>query len=95
MNYLIDLGFTTEEVGNLEIKFNLELKDMLSSFPKIVAVNYNTLKTIGIGNIKEVFENHTKMFLQNPDKFNAIFSKYDQADLIRCIEKNAAVVEKL
>ena len=44
---------------------------------------------------KEVFVNHTHMFFINPDRFKAIFEKYDKADLVRCIEKNAAVVEKL
>ena len=35
------------------------------------------------------------MFFMNPDKFRSIFVKYDRADLIRCIEKNDAVLEKL
>jgi hypothetical protein len=35
------------------------------------------------------------MFLLNPDNFKSIFDKYDEADLVRCIEKNSAVVEKL
>ena len=38
---------------------------------------------------------HTHMFFINPDRFRAIFEKYDHADLIRCLEKNAAVIEKL
>ena len=44
---------------------------------------------------KEVFMGHTHMFFINPDRFRAIFEKYDHADLIRCLEKNAAVIEKL
>ena len=29
------------------------------------------------------------------DKLNDIFSKYDRDDLIRCLEKNHKVIEKL
>ena len=36
-----------------------------------------------------------KMFFINPDKFRSIFNKYDRADLVRCIEKNDQVLEKL
>ena len=35
------------------------------------------------------------MFLINPDKLRNIFSKYDKEDLIRCLEKNHKVIEKL
>ena len=50
---------------------------------------------MNIANMKEVFMNHSNMFLMNPDRFKAIFVKYDQADLVRCIEKNHNVIEKL
>ena len=35
------------------------------------------------------------MFFKNPDKFKAIFAKYDPKDLVRCLEKNGAIIEKL
>ena len=35
------------------------------------------------------------MFLINPEKLNDIFGKYDHDDLIRCLEKNHKVIEKL
>lgn len=95
MDYLTDLGFTGEEVENLKNSLDSDVIEMLTCFPRVVAVNYQLLKDIGINNIKEVFTEHIKMFLINPDRFKAIFAKYDQADLIRCIEKNAAVIEKL
>lgn len=95
MDYLLDLGFTNLEVDNLKETLNPEIKSMVIEFPKIVAVNYQYLNNLGISNLKEVFTNHTKMFLLNPDNFKSIFDKYDEADLVRCIEKNAAVVEKL
>lgn len=95
MNYLLDLGFNEEEVENLKSSLNSDIINKIILFPKVVAINYQILNNLGIKNIKEVFSGHTKMFLINPDRFKAIFDKYDQEDLIRCIEKNAAVIEKL
>ena len=48
-----------------------------------------------IKNYKDIFVNHTHMFFKNPDKFKAIFAKYDPKDLVRCLEKNGAIIEKL
>ena len=46
------------------------------------------MQNVGINNLKEVFIGYPHMFTKDPDKFKAIFVKYDQADLIRCIEKS-------
>ena len=95
MEYLFDLGFTLEEVN--KIKNNYDKKDIekVEFFNRLVKNNYEHLKSYGIKNIKVCFINHLKMFLYNPDKFRSIFNKYDRADLVRCIEKNDAVLEKL
>lgn len=95
MDYLLDLGFTNLELDNLKQTLNPEIKSMVYEFPKVIAINYQYLNKLNISNLKEVFTNHTKMFLLNPENFKSIFDKYDEADLVRCIEKNAAVVEKL
>ncbi len=95
MDYLLDLGFNKTEIDNLNNTLKPEVINNLSLFPKLVAINYQMLKDIGISNIKEVFIKHANMFLINPNRFKAIFAKYDQADLIRCIEKNADIVDKL
>ena len=64
-------------------------------FSRIVKENFEYLNKMNISNIKDVFMNHSNMFLMNPDRFKSIFIKYDQADLVRCIEKNHNVIEKL
>lgn len=93
--YLFDFDLTNDEITIMESKISRDVWEMIVSFPQIVIDNYNYLKNLGIGNIKEVFMGHPQMFVMNPDKFKAIFAKYDQNDLIRCLEKNAAVIEKL
>ena len=54
-----------------------------------------TFHVDGCKNYKEIFMGHAHMFTMNPDKFKAIFDKYDHSDLVRCLEKNGAVIEKL
>ena len=95
MEYLFDLGFSLEEVNMIRNKYEQEDRDNIEFFPRLIKENYNYLKSYGINNIKVCFINHVKMFFMNPDKFRSIFNKYDRADLVRCIEKNDAVLEKL
>lgn len=95
LDYLKESDFTEDDVIIMESKLNKDILDQLVTFPELVLTNYYYLKDIGINNIKEVFMNHAQMFILNPDKFKAIFTKYDKQDLIRCIEKNAAVIEQL
>ncbi len=94
-DYLLDSDFTDEEIKVMESSINQDIWEKVINFPQIILVNYYYLKELGISNIKEVFMSHPQMFVLNPDKFKAIFVKYDKADLVRCIEKNAAVIEKL
>lgn len=95
MEYLLDLGFTNDDITILNGTVEASVLEKLKIFKALVKVNYDYIKSLGIKNNKEVFMNHTHMFFINPDRFKAIFEKYDKADLVRCIEKNAAVVEKL
>lgn len=95
MEYLVNLGLTTDEIETLRNNLRKSTLESVELFPKIVEANYNILKDIGISNYKEIFLEHTHMFLQNPNRFQAIFDKYDHADLIRCLEKNGAIIEKL
>ena len=95
MEYLFDLGFSLEEINNLKSKYDEEVVEKLNLFPRLVIENYNYLKSYGIKNIKVCFLDHVNMFFINPDKFRNIFNKYDKDDLVRCIEKNDLVLEKL
>lgn len=91
MNYLKELGLTEEEINVIPTN----TKELLELFPLIVKENYQILKELNLKNEHEVFINHLNFFLMNPEKIDNIFSKYDHADLIRCIEKNHKVIEKL
>ena len=95
MKYLADLGLDASNIEEIEATIDSSIKECVIFFPNIVKSNFNYLKALGINNYKEIFMKHTHMFIYNPDKFKAIFEKYDRADLVRCLEKNGAVIEKL
>lgn len=95
MEYLLDFNFTLEDLNLLKTKLSDEDIKKIELFPRIVKENYGYLNNMSISNMKDVFINHYNMFFMNPDRFKAIFVKYDQADLVRCIEKNHNVIEKL
>lgn len=91
MTYLKELGLTEEEINDIPNN----TKELLELFPLIVKENFQILQELNLKNEHEVFINHLNFFLMNPEKIDNIFSKYDRADLIRCIEKNHKVIEKL
>ena len=91
MDYLTELGLSNEEIS----KINPALVESLTLFPLVVKENFSTVRELKLTNEHEVFVNHLQMFLINPDKLKNIFSKYDKEDLIRCLEKNHKVIEKL
>ena len=86
--------FKLKNLCNIQVGIDINLES-LELFPNIIKENFNILKEVGISNYKEIFLNHTHMFLMDPNRFRAIFDKYDPTDLIRCLEKNGAIIEKL
>ena len=92
---LNDLGLDAREEADLKRYATIEEFKMMNLFPEIVLANYNTLKGLKINNLNECISKHPHRFILNPDRFNEILDKYDTDDLIRCINKNAAVIDKL
>ncbi len=95
MNYLKELDFTDEEISSMNNTLDSNTLESIMFFPEIIKINFNFLKDLGVKNYKQIFMEHTHMFLLNPDRFKAIFDKYDTSDLVRCLEKNGNVIEKL
>lgn len=89
------IGLNPKEEADLKRYATLEEFKMINLFPEVVLTNYNTLKGLRINNLNECFTKHPHRFIFNPDRFNAILDKYDTDDLIRCINKNCAVIDKL
>ena len=89
------LGLSSEEVATLKSKLDEREYNVMCSFPEVVQTNYNTLKGLHVEDVNKCFTEHPKRFMNNPDVFEAILDKYDPQDLVRCINKNAAVIDKL
>ena len=92
---MIKLGFTKDE----EKKFKKNLTDeevlIFNTFSDIVIKNYNTINALNVDNARGCLIEHPSRFIFNPSRFNAILDKYDKSDLIRCINKNIAVIDRL
>ncbi len=88
------LSISAKDVNYIKKNLADDYKLMVN-FPEIVLSNYNTLKGYEIDNLNECIIKHPHRFTYNPSRFAAILDKYDVEDLVRCINKNAAVIDKL
>ncbi len=84
----------TEETTLRQAANDIEFKK-LNLFADIVEANYINLNSYKVANIRECITKYPKRFLMNPSHFNEILDKYDSEDLVRCVNKNAAVIERL
>ena len=90
-----ELGLNKQEKDMLISKLTPDELLVMNSFTEITKTNYNTLKGLNINELNKCFTEHPKRFMLNPDRFEAILDKYDPQDLVRCINKNVAVIDKL
>lgn len=67
----------------------------INAFPDIVKTNFETIKNLGVKDPIGILINHPTRFTMNPTNFNDILDKYDEEDLVRCLDKNGAVIDKL
>ena len=67
----------------------------INAFPELVKHNFDTIKNLGVKDPIDIFINHPGRFTMNPSNFDDILDKYDEEDLIRCLDKNGAVIDKL
>lgn len=89
------LDLSKGEYRKLKNNTTEEELNKINMFASLVLTNVNTLKDKGVDKPIECFVEHPKRFLYNPSRLNDIFDKYDDADLVRCINKNSAVIDKL
>ena len=67
----------------------------MNAFPEIVKANFDVIKNFGVKDPVGILINHPTRFTMNPSNFLDILDKYDEEDLIRCLDKNGAVIDKL
>ncbi len=95
MKLLENIGFSEEEIRELEASIPSLMKDELAKEEKLVINNINILKELNIDNYLTIFKNYYDMFLMDSSVFKDVFEKYDHDDLIDKINKNIAIIEHL
>lgn len=95
MKYLDKMGFTKEEIEEVNNNTPKMMVEKLKEQKKLVLANLNFLKELGVTNYKRVFINYYDMFLMDNSNFMAVFNQYDRDDLIDKIQKDITVVEYL
>jgi len=68
---------------------------IMNALPDVVFENYREIKNLRVDNLEECISKYPHRFTLTHSKFHEILDKYDTDDLIRCINKNAAVIDKL
>lgn len=95
MKFLLDYGFTEDEIVAFSANIPpLLLEHILNSY-KLVSKNIESLKDLGIDNVKEVFAKFYDMFLMDNSNFMNIFNGYERDDLVDKINNNVDIVEFL
>ena len=67
----------------------------MNAYPEIVKTNFEVIKNLGVKDPIGILINHPTRFTMNPTNFLDILDKYDEEDLVRCLDKNGAVIDKL
>ncbi len=86
----------SSEIANA-LKKNASDDDYLimNTLPDVVLTNYQELKALNIENLDDCISKYPHRFTLTNSKFHEIMDKYDTEDLVRCIHKNPAVIDKL
>lgn len=95
MKYLDKMGFTKDEIEELNNCVPELMLEKLKEQKKLILINLSFLKELGVTNYKRVFINYYEMFLMDNSNFMNIFNQYDRDDLIDKIQKDISVVEYL
>ena len=76
MDYLKNIGFTSEEIENINESAPTKVIDLLKENYKLVTQNINFIKDLGVSNYKEIFSKYYDMFLMDNSNFVEIFNTY-------------------
>ena len=89
------LNMTDEEYETLKTSVPEETFKKINLLSSRVVENYNVLNGLRIDNIRECLTKYPSKLLLDTKEFKEIIDKYDQDDLVRCINKNAKVFDKI
>lgn len=89
------LGLNASVASTLKRNATEEEYQIMNTLPDVVLANYRELKNFHIENLDDCISKYPHRFTLTHSKFHEIVDKYDTEDLVRCIHKNPAVIDKL
>ncbi len=94
-NIKIALDMTDEEYEEMKKNISEETLKKMNIFTDRVVKNYYVLNDLKIDNIREVLTKYPSKLLLDNKEFKETLDRYDLDDLVRCINKNAKVFDKI
>ena len=94
-NIKIALDMTDEEYEEMKKNISEETLKKMNIFTDRVVKNYYVLNDLKIDNIREVLTKYPSKLLLDNKEFKDTLDRYDLDDLVRCINKNAKVFDKI
>lgn len=90
---VLNLSKKAEEA--LKKAATIEELRIMNALPDVILDNYREIKALNVNNLEECISKYPHRFTLPHSVFHDILDKYDTEDLVRCINKNAAVIDKL
>lgn len=93
MNFLKEYGFEEVDINEFLENTPEKIKEAITKHEKLVRVNIEYLKNLGVITYKEIFINYPDMFLMDASTFEKSFSQYETKELLEKLNANYKIVK--
>lgn len=93
MNFLKEYGFEEVDINEFLENTPEKIKEAIKKYEKLVRVNIEYLKNLGVITYKEIFINYPDMFLMDASTFEKSFSQYETKELLEKLNANYKIVK--
>lgn len=93
MNFLKEYGFEEVDINEFLENTPEKIKEAIKTHEKLVRVNIEYLKKLGVITYKEIFINYPDMFLMDASTFEKSFSQYETKELLEKLNANYKIVK--
>lgn len=93
MNFLKEYGFEEVDINEFLENTPEKIKEAIKIHEKLVRVNIEYLKNLGVITYKEIFINYPDMFLMDASTFEKSFSQYETKELLEKLNANYKIVK--
>lgn len=93
MNFLKEYGFEEVDINEFLENTSEKIKEAIKKHEKLVRVNIEYLKNLGVITYKEIFINYPDMFLMDASTFEKSFSQYETKELLEKLNANYKIVK--